>query len=163
MLNFSYTTKRFVFFVILVSLCVSLINCIKSQSVKRYYMSHNKVKHNFSTSIKIIDLSRLKKITSSSSYPITVSSLTTTKGTKLIKKRKKIKLKRKKLQRISNGKLKLILVFICKIEYRKILRSDFHEYPKCLLSSLRFKKINNLIEIQIMRFLGNCQKNNFVF
>jgi valyl-tRNA synthetase len=97
-------------------LSVSLVNSIRSQAaVKRYYKSHhNKVKQNFSTSIKIIDLSRLRiTSSSSSSLPSSIPSRLSTRQTTMmmmtsavksanlvLKKRKKIKLKRKKLQRI---------------------------------------------------------------
>jgi valyl-tRNA synthetase len=98
-------------------LSVSLVNSIRSQAaVKRYYKSHhNKVKQNFSTSIKIIDLSRLRitSSSSSSSLPSSIPSRLSTRQTTMmmmtsavksanlvLKKRKKIKLKRKKLQRI---------------------------------------------------------------
>ena len=101
MLNFCFMTKPFIFYIIFFGLCVSFSNSTKSQSVKRFYMSQNKFKQNFSTSIKIIDLSRLR-LASSTTSTSTLSYVTTVtpKITKLIKKRKKLKLKRKKLQRI---------------------------------------------------------------
>ena len=111
-------TKPFVFYIIFFGLCASFSNSTKSQSVKRFFMSQNKVKQNFSTSIKIIDLSRLKLASSSSTSTLSYATTVTPKITKLIKKRKKLKLKRKKLQRIfkSNdtmfdGKLTLASIF----------------------------------------------------
>ncbi len=93
-------TKLFVFYIIFFGLCISFSNNTKSQSVKRFYISQNKVKQNFSTSIKIIDLSRLKLASSSSASTLSYLTTVTPKVTKLIKKRKKLKIKRKKLQRI---------------------------------------------------------------
>ncbi len=119
-------TKALVFFLVIVVisqllLSVSLVNSIRTQAtVKRFYKSHHsKVKQNFSTSIKIIDLAHLKVTllsSSPSSMPTRQTTVTTSSAVKsanlVIKKRKKIKLKRKKLQRIDgtilNGNFELL-------------------------------------------------------